>query len=378
MDRYDIDKILAYAQEHKIDISPSDRLEWALFGCALKVLGYNVDTFINLSHCSPEDCRKKWSEEKAPSRYFNGDESRAKAKLIALAKASGIDVGQFTAVTAVTADGKFAVNAVKAHSTPEKDFAHITPDTPDKPEPNYIPSEVISDKESKAKESALYIFLCSLFPIEEVEKVFGLYRVGGTSAFGEPYGSAFPYISTDGDCVDIHLMAYGSDGHRAKDKAYSQDWQLRKMGKGVGRGAWCLFGEHLLPLYPSAPIGVVESEKTALICALYFPSYIWVATGSKEFLTPERCRGAKGRSLYLFPDSDGVESWGQKAERLRADGFSVYLCSDTIKQYSRGAKDDLADISLYEVEERQKSPYIPLQLSVGEVSRRAAKGVSEL
>ena len=36
-----------------------------------------------------------------------------------------------------------------------------------------------------------------------------------------------------------------------------QEWTLTQ----------CLFGEHLLPLFPEKPVALVESEKTAIICA---------------------------------------------------------------------------------------------------------------
>ena len=44
-----------------------------------------------------------------------------------------------------------------------------------------------------------------------------------------------------------------------------------------------LFGEHLLryPAYAENVIGIVESEKSAVVCSLCFPNVLWMATGSK-------------------------------------------------------------------------------------------------
>ena len=43
----------------------------------------------------------------------------------------------------------------------------------------------------------------------------------------------------------------------------------------------CLFGEHLLAYASSMArtVAIVESEKTALIAALFIPDLVWLATG---------------------------------------------------------------------------------------------------
>lgn len=54
------------------------------------------------------------------------------------------------------------------------------------------------------------------------------------------------------------------------------DWQLSQ----------CLFGEHLLALYQGKPVGLVESEKTAVIAAGLMPKYMWLATGGHPIPGP--------------------------------------------------------------------------------------------
>ncbi|MCX4294947.1 MAG: hypothetical protein OSJ56_12925, partial [Prevotella sp.] len=94
MDYYDIDEIIKTASTGAIDISPSDRQEWALLCCALKVLGYNVNTFIAMSNTTEAECRKVWNAEKSPSRYVP-TEDRAKAKIVALAKAARMNLNPY-------------------------------------------------------------------------------------------------------------------------------------------------------------------------------------------------------------------------------------------------------------------------------------------
>lgn len=344
MDFYNIKELLGYVASHGVDISPADRQEWALFGCALKMLGYSENDFIELSSGDAAGSRKQWRAEKNPGKYFGNDPDRAKGKIIALAKAAGVDVSQFR----VTAPGVASPMGNRLPTAAE-DFAGIdlNPKPPKpKPEPVFIPLSEVEGKAAKVESSALYLFLCSLYPEAEVKRVLALYKVGATGAFSQAAdpGSVFPYMNAAGRCVDAHLMPYDrATGKRIREGRYCQDWLLRKMGKGERRAPWCLFGEHLKPS-TAAPIGIVESEKTALIAAINAPGFVWMATGSLNNLTPERCRAVKECPLYLFPDADGLTAWGERAAGLAAEGFKVFLCGSIIRENAQAPKEDLADI----------------------------------
>ncbi len=77
----------------------------------------------------------------------------------------------------------------------------------------------------------------------------------------------------------------------------------------------CLFGEHLLN-DKSKPVAIVESEKTAIIASVYFPQFIWLATGGLENLTYDKCKVLKGRKVILFPDLNGYDNWTRKAKEF--------------------------------------------------------------
>ena len=79
------------------------------------------------------------------------------------------------------------------------------------------------------------------------------------------------------------------------------DWELTQ----------CLFGEHLLSQYPEATVALVESEKTAVICASLMPKFIWVATGGKTQLG-DKLDVLRGRKVLAFPDIDAYDTWQEK------------------------------------------------------------------
>ena len=80
----------------------------------------------------------------------------------------------------------------------------------------------------------------------------------------------------------------------------------------------CLFGEHLLYADAGKLVCLVESEKTAIIAAAYYPDYIWLAAGSLNGLNPDKCQALKNRSVMLFPDVNSYGKWYEKAMELNA------------------------------------------------------------
>ena len=71
----------------------------------------------------------------------------------------------------------------------------------------------------------------------------------------------------------------------------------------------CLFGEHLLSDTSAAmsakPVAIVESEKTALVAALFIPDFVWLATGGMHgCFNSEAMQVLKEREVILFPQGN--------------------------------------------------------------------------
>ena len=78
----------------------------------------------------------------------------------------------------------------------------------------------------------------------------------------------------------------------------------------------CLFGEHLINKYPNYVVGVVESEKTALIASMFFDDLLWLATGGKSNMKLDKFRVLRNRKVCLFPDLNSYDDWSNKADEL--------------------------------------------------------------
>ena len=113
-----------------------------------------------------------------------------------------------------------------------------------------------------------------------------------------------------------------------------------------------LFGSHLLKRYPEAHVNIVESEKTALVMANYFGDhehYLWLACGGLKHLQIEMMQPLidQGRTVWLWPDKDGVKQWQEMADKLGSEKVQVYTrFFDTCWTEEDGPKADAADIAI--------------------------------
>lgn len=92
----------------------------------------------------------------------------------------------------------------------------------------------------------------------------------------------------------------------------------------------CLFGEHQIMRNDHKTIGLVESEKTAIIASAYLPELIWMATGSVNGLKSEFLKAIIGNKIILYPDIKAYERWSKKACELRKVGFNI-VTSDLLE-----------------------------------------------
>ncbi len=182
-----------------------------------------------------------------------------------------------------------------------------------------IPQDIVAKSISHNYHNDFVFFLCNNFPEDAVQKAIDEYRIGVTKA----HDTIFYQLDHEGKCRTGKIMKYNRDtGHRIKDESAKLPitWvhSLLKQ-QGVLPQNWeltqCLFGEHLLKKYPDKIVGLVEAEKTAVICSILIPECVWVAVGGKTQLG-DKVDILEGRQIIAFPDIDGHDKWKEKcAER---------------------------------------------------------------
>ena len=125
----------------------------------------------------------------------------------------------------------------------------------------------------------------------------------------------------------------------------------------------CFFGEHLLRLYPDLPVAIVESEKTAIIASIYFPQFVWIATGGKngcKWTNREVWKVLISRKVILWPDINAFQDWERKAIELKKQGLKIdisCLLESESTEEERVSGLDIADFLIhFPVEQFRKVP----------------------
>lgn len=207
--------------------------------------------------------------------------------------------------------------------------------------PDYIPSiDMIIENHFRGN---LYNFLFSQFPGTSIADLFRMYKVYGK----DDNWTLFWYVDIHGNIRSGKWMKYLANGRR--DKNSTTSWEHKKRDINGEKYpdfvfSHCFFGEHLLSEDVRKPIAIVESEKTALIASIFIDKYIWIACGSKNGLSHQKCAVLANRSVTLFPDLGAYDLWSEKAKEFN---FNI---SDHLEKIAtdeqREAGYDLADFLL--------------------------------
>lgn len=211
-----------------------------------------------------------------------------------------------------------------------------------------IPTEIVQKSVRTKPLSDLLHFLLTLFDFDTINRLVDEYKIGVTKG-GD---TVFYQIDQEGKCRTGKVMKYDREtGRRIKDTSTVTPitWVHSLLKRqGVLPKEWeisqCLFGEHLLKLYPDRIVCLVESEKTAIICSALIPDCIWLATGGKGQLN-DRVEILHGRRVIAFPDVDGYETWCQKAkERPHLNIIISDLLERIASDDDREKQIDIADL----------------------------------
>ena len=195
----------------------------------------------------------------------------------------------------------------------------------------------------------LISYLRGVFGDAPVSKMIENYYIGTIDLFNGG-ATVFWQIDRYGNIHRGKVMQYNESGHRAK----------RSNGNGLINSIHniygicdlpqeCLFGEHLLTKYPNMFVGIVESEKTAIIASGVVSDCLFLATGGCTKLTPPICQALKGRNVVLFPDNGKFEEWSEKGRAMRHIFKTISIVDimeqeDVLERYNLSSGDDIGDM----------------------------------
>lgn len=232
----------------------------------------------------------------------------------------------------------------------------------------FLPYSLVEASVKNRERSSLVRWLRTLNwnaeQLSRLDRTLNDYRLASFSTRNHDEFTCFWLIDADGKVRSGKLMTYKGDGHRdhnaypyrvnGKTNYHSQDFVHAQFRDTYPDDKYkfspCLYGEHLIRQYPESRINVVESEKSAVISAVFFghpDKNVWVATGGKSNLRRHLpFLKQLDRSVYIYPDKDGVKEWETNVQALARDS-KVRINYDFINRYwteADGKKADIADV----------------------------------
>ena len=164
--------------------------------------------------------------------------------------------------------------------------------------------------ESQRREgNDFYKFLLSKFTKDEVDFAFDEYKLGTSYDFNR-CDNIYWYIDYEDNVRFGKRIQYDHiTGKRVHDCKYSISRIPSEKQIPNFKYERCLFGEHLLAKYPSKKVILVEGEKTAVICSIYFPDIVWVSVGGNKNFNTSVTDFLEDRDFQVYPDSDAYDDW---------------------------------------------------------------------
>lgn len=225
----------------------------------------------------------------------------------------------------------------------------------------FFPRSVMERSMNHYEENNFYMFLRNRFGEETAHELAVKYNIG--TAKVRKGSCVFWQVDTQGHVCQGKVMFYdASTGKRSHD--VHPTWAHTLMRIDKERIGQCFFGEHLLTMYPDRPVGIVESEKSAIIVSFYLPDYVWLATGGKDGMFAKADMDIlKDRTVVLFPDLGMMENWQMKASLLRQNGIDTHVFTYLEEHASQSEKEKGLDIADYLLNEHSQAAILRMMIA---------------
>lgn len=191
-------------------------------------------------------------------------------------------------------------------------------------------------------------FLKSIFPHDTVRSLIRCFCLG-TWVNG---ACVFWQIDKNFSVRTGKIISFDKEGHRSGYISWVHSELLKQKKINEFELKQSLFAEHLIILNPKIQtVAIVESEKTAVICQVFWQNIIFLACGGLSNLNSEKLEAVKSKKILLFPDSDGYEKWKIKSHELSRKGFNIRISEIIERMENEETKENGYDLADYLINE---------------------------
>tara|TARA_R110002073_G_scaffold57778_4_gene146614 strand:- start:4130 stop:5092 length:963 start_codon:yes stop_codon:yes gene_type:complete len=164
--------------------------------------------------------------------------------------------------------------------------------TDKKKKQKYIPLSLINRFLNNKTENNLLRYLGRMYGDKKMQLVKKMYYIGTS----KDKGTIFWNINIKSKVQKAKVSYYDPNGKRTN--------YFKVPYKNTDGYYGCLFGEHLINKEENIgkTLVLVESEKTALVCAMHLPEFVWLSYGGINGLTSDKLKVLYGHDVILIPD----------------------------------------------------------------------------
>ena len=192
--------------------------------------------------------------------------------------------------------------------------------------PSFISAKVLKQSLRLYHENTLLEFIEKLTDQETAIRIRNDYLLGTSKSFWRG-ATVFWQVDVSGKVRDGKIIQYamrqdescfiGQNCGRVRTNVPPVMWVHKLMKAKDYILKQCFFGEHLLVMFPERKVGILESEKSALIATAYRPDVLWLACGGVTGLTEEKVKVLEGRNVTLFPDLGKFVEWKEREDMMK-------------------------------------------------------------
>jgi hypothetical protein len=194
--------------------------------------------------------------------------------------------------------------------------------TPPPKQVSFIDPQLMDASLKGYDQNNFVLFLENTFGKLKAMKAVKDYKIGTSKRW--PGANIFWQIDHENKIRGGKIMVYDtSTGKRDKTK---NSWVHSVLKLDDFNLDQCLFGSHVINSDHSKTIGIVESEKTAIIASVLMPKLIWLASGGKAGLKASKAKFLRDRDIILFPDltkpgdkANCFDIWAETAKAISKD-----------------------------------------------------------
>jgi hypothetical protein len=225
--------------------------------------------------------------------------------------------------------------------------------TPEAPKPiSYHSPELVKESLNGSEVNNFVLFLNGLFSKVEVQKAINDYRIGTSNQWTG--ATIFWQIDEHQKVRHGKVILYNPEtGKKLKFNSVRSILKLNDFNLKQ-----CLFGLHLINKKNVQTIGLVESEKTAILLSIFKPQFVWLATGGLSEFKEEKLRPLKQFRIIAFPDKGKLNQWTEVSQRLEQYGYRITI-NDWLETTSFPEETDLADVLIKGLKSKPKKEEKP-------------------